>query len=73
MNEQSLCSVCLFNWVEVKYVVLASGEVELEYVFLFLGHCLMIVYLLILCMCVIYLFWKGTCSRVSIGVSSHEA
>lgn len=35
MNEQSLCSVCLFNWVEVKYVVLASGEVELEYVFFF--------------------------------------
>lgn len=73
MNEQSLCLVCLLNWVEVKHVFLVSSEVELEYVFFF-GHCLKIVYLLILCMCVSFTcFGKGTCSRVSIGVSSHEA
>lgn len=61
MNEQSLCSVCLLNWVEVKYVVLASGEVELEYVFNLLFFWALLddcIFAYSVHMCVIYLFWK---------------
>lgn len=58
MNEQSLCLVCLLNWVEVKHVFLVSSEVELEYVFFFWALLEDCVIAYSVHVCFIYLFWK---------------